>query len=125
MPFTGETVYGWRIACMTNGRRATDGTMRWLDEWTVELVKGQRHIRATGQHGIDPQIVLNRAITAGLRDDLREAKVCNREPVEVMAIAIDLDQHERKREVYENGFLARHSTGTAAVLKAGPAGAKG
>jgi hypothetical protein len=126
--FTGDTVYGWRIAKMVDGRRPMHGTgfAAWVDEPVVELVKGHRHIRAKGEQGIDPQIVLARAITAALADDMRELHLLGRSE-EFAALARVFTQHERQRKVYENGWAVQrmNETGTGAVFHAGTAGAKG
>lgn len=128
MPFTGETVHGWRIAKMTEGRRPMHGTgfAAWVDEVVVELVKGDRHIRATGQQGIDPQIVLGRAITSALLDDLRELHILGRSD-EFAALHRVFTRHERQRKIRENGWMVERmkQSGTGAVFHAGTAGAKG
>jgi hypothetical protein len=123
MPFTGEDIYGWRIAEATNGRNTKDGTGRWVDEVVVELVKGQRHIRCEGQHGIDPKIVLGRAVKAAIEDDLRDAKE-RQDDAEVAQIITVLVQHQVWQDQYENGWVARGAHG-AAIFEAGTASAKG
>ncbi len=128
MAFTGDTVHGWRIAKMMDGRRPMHGTgvAAWVDEVVVELVKGQRHIRAKGQQGIDPQVVLARAVTAALADDLRELHLLGRSD-EFAALHQVFITHERQRKLYENGWMVQrmNENGTGAVFHAGTAGAKG
>jgi phytoene dehydrogenase-like protein len=127
MPFTGDSIYGWRIAIDRNGRNTKDGTGRWVDEVVVELVKGQRHIRCEGQHGIDPKIVLGRAVKAAIEDDLREAQE-RQDGAEAVRIVTVLEQHKIWQDQYENGWAAREAHG-AAIFIAGTAsagaGAKG
>jgi hypothetical protein len=128
MAFTGDTVYGWRIAKMMDGRRPVHGTgfAAWVDEPVVELVKGHRHIRAKGEQGIDPQIVLARAITAALADDLRELHLLGRSD-EFAALARVFNAHERQRKIQENGWMVERmkQNGNGAVFHAGTATSKG
>jgi hypothetical protein len=118
MPFTGEVIHGWRIARMTDGRRPMHGTgvAAWVDEPVIELVKGHRHIRAKGQAGIDPEIVLGRALHAALVDDHREAWE-RQEFEDADRIADALLLHERIREIRENGWAARRVNAKAARMK--------
>lgn len=104
MPFTGDISYGWRMAVRYTGHNTNDGTGRYVDQIVIELVKGQRHIECTGQQDIDPEIVIMRAITAALHDDIREA----RERGEDTDFIVDaLRKHEIQREIKENGWIAR------------------
>ncbi len=122
MSFTGETVHGWRIATLTAGRRPphATGLAAWVDEVVIELVKGDRHIHARGQHGIDPQVVLGRAITSALLDDLRDARERGAyEEGERIALAF-LD-HERTRKLRESGYAAGRVLGQAARFQIAPA----
>lgn len=123
MPFTGDSIYGWRLAIDRTGRNTKDGTGRSVDEIVVTLVKGQRHIEATGQHGIDPKIVVGRAVSYALKDDLREAARVEDWDV-VGQIQACLAQHEIWKDQYENGWIARTAHG-AALFAAGTASAKG
>ena len=126
MTFTGDTVHGWRIAAMKDGRRPMHGTgvAAWVDEPVIELVKGHRHIRAKGQQGIDPDILLGRAITAALKDDMREANERKDIP-ECVRLSTLLIEHERLRKIRENGWAASRVIGKAARMTIAPAGAKG
>lgn len=124
MAFTGDTVYGWRIAKMMDGRRPMHGTgvAAWVDEVVVELVKGQRHIRAKGEQGIDPQVVLARAVTAALADDLRELHLLGRSD-EFAALHEVFVKHERQRKLYENGWMVQrmNENGTGTLFHPGTA----
>jgi hypothetical protein len=126
MAFTGDSVYGWRIAKVMDGRRPVHGTgfAAWVNEPVVELVKGHRHIRAKGEQGIDPQIVLMRAVSAALADDMRELHILGRED-EFAALHRVFVQHERNRKVFENGWMASRINGSGAVFRAGTATSKG
>lgn len=127
MPFTGEIVHGWRIAKITNGRRPMHGTgvAVWVDEPTVELVKGHNMIRARGQQGIDPEIVLAFAVTSALKEDIRQANDDGD-----FDVAFNLEQtlatHERWRDIKVNGNAVQrvlNRKGKAAVFQVEPAGA--
>lgn len=109
MPFTSDEYYGWRMALRYEGHHANDGTGRYIDQVVIELVKGQRHIVCTGQQGIDTGLVLMRAITAALHDDIREATERGEDTIPLIE---DLRQHEVRREFEENGWIA-HRLGTA------------
>lgn len=128
MAFTGEVVYGWRIAKMKDGRRPVHaiGAAAWVDEPVIELVKGDRHIRSKGQQGIDPQIVLLRAISAALADDLKQLHVLGRTD-EFTQLRWIFAKHESDRKLYENGWLVEQMkrSGTGAVFHAGTATSKG
>lgn len=128
MAFTGESAHGWRIAKMVDGRRPMHGTglAAWVDEVVVELVKGHNHIRAKGAQGIDPEIVLMRAITSALAEDLRQLHILGRSD-EFAALNRVFVQHERNRKLYENGWAVERMkrNGTGAVFHASTAGAKG
>jgi hypothetical protein len=104
MPFTGDEYYGWRMASRYTGHHTNDGTGRYVDQLVIELVKGQRHIECIGQQGIDPDIVLMRAITAALHDDIREA---TGQGEDVASLIETLRQHEVQRELKENGWISR------------------
>jgi hypothetical protein len=104
MAFTGDEHYGWRVATFIDGHNTSDGTGRWVDEVVIELVKGQRHIECKGQHGIDPAIVLNRALSAALLDDIREAVDQNEDTSKIVDA---YRRHEIQREVNENGWIAK------------------
>ena len=120
MAFTGEVYYGWRVASHIEGRRTRDGTGRWVDEVVIELVKDDRNIHATGQDGIDPEIVLLRALGYGLRDDLREAT--ERGDIDIaMQIEATLAAHDARTEVKLNGYVTQRALvriAKAAALKA-------
>lgn len=123
MPFTEDVYYGWRVAKHFEGRNTNDGTQRWVEEFVVELVKGQRHIEAKGQDGIDPEIVLLRALTYGLHDDIREAQESGDLDL-VNSLHLQLSEHETRREILENGWIARR-IGTvfqATTINAGSGG---
>lgn len=128
MTFTGDIIHGWRVATMKDGRRPMHGTgiAAWVDEPVIELVKGQRHIRAKGQQGIDPYIVLMRAVSAALLDDLRELHILGRSD-EFEMLRQTFTQHEQHRKVCENGWTVERmkQNGNGAVFHAGTAGAKG
>lgn len=109
MAFTGEVIHGWRVADRTRRRRAS-WPPRWVEEPVYELVKGQRHVRARGEDGIDPALVLARAVTAALEDDIREARSAD-DPAAVLRLTIERDRHEAARRVRENGHAAGRSLG--------------
>lgn len=126
MPFTGEVIHGWRIARMVDGRRPMHGIgfAAWVDEPVVELVKGQNHIRAKGAQGINPEIVLARAVSAGLAEDLRQLHILGRTD-EFAALHRVYVKHERKRKILENGWATQLMIDNGARFGAGTATSKG
>lgn len=108
MPFTGETVHGWRVATNVDGRRPLHGVgfVAHVDEPVVELVKGHNHIRATGQDGIDPSLVLGRCVTAALSEDLRVADEAGDFDV-AFGVADALERQKRAQKVREVAFAVQ------------------
>lgn len=102
MPFTGETIHGWRVATNVDGRRPLHGTgfVAHVDEPVVELVKGHNHIRGTGQDGIDPSLVLGRCVTAALAEDLRVAEDAGDFDI-AFVLAGQLERQKRAQKVRE------------------------
>jgi hypothetical protein len=102
MPFTGETIHGWRIAKNVEGRRPLHGVgfVAHVDEPVVELVKGHNHIRGQAQEGIDPQLVLGRCVTAALTEDLRVADEAGDYDV-ALVLAHTLERQKRAQKVRE------------------------
>jgi hypothetical protein len=126
MAFTGDTVHGWRIAKMTDGRRPIHGPgpAAWVDEPVVELVKGHRHIRATGEDGIDPKILLFRAVKSALADDLRDLHTLGRE--DEFAVLLEVfKKHEQQRKLYENGWMVQRMIAGGTLFRPGTATSKG
>ena len=105
MPFTGDEHYGWRVAAHTHNQRASNGSGDSVDLVVIELVKGQRHIESVGQHGIGPEIVLGRALSAALLDDIREA--IERNSADLSTLVDLYRRHELHRELNENGWIAK------------------
>jgi len=122
--FTDEVFYGWRVARDVIRRKADDGTKRDLEEIVIELVKGDRHIEAVGQDGINPEIVLMRALSYALRDDMRVLRERGDDDM-VAAFAHVLADHEARRAVIENGWIAQRVQGAvfqASVIESGAGG---
>jgi hypothetical protein len=102
MPFTGESIHGWRVAKNVEGRRPLHGVgfVAHVDEPVVELVKGHNHIRGQAQEGIDPQLVLGRCVTAALTEDLRVADEAGDYDV-AFVLANTLERQKRAQKVKE------------------------
>ena len=113
---------------MKDGRRPmhATGIAAWVDEPVVELVKGHRHIRAKGQQGINPEVVLMRAVSAALLDDLRELHIIGRSD-EFAVLHQVFVEHDARRKIMENGWMVERMkrNRNGAVFQAGTAGAKG
>lgn len=124
MVLTGDTIHGWRVAKLKDGRRPMHGigAAAWVDEPAVELIKGNRHVRATGQQGIDPNIVLARAVTAALQDDIRELTQAGKLD-ELVILTRIYNDHEVFRKIRERGH--RPLTKGGAIFRAGTATSKG
>lgn len=108
MPFTGETVYGWRVATNVDGRRPLHGVgfVAHVDEPVVELVKGHSHIRGEGQDGIDPSLVMGRCVTAALTEDLRVADAAGDVDIAI-GLADTLERHTRSHKVREVAYAVQ------------------
>jgi hypothetical protein len=111
---------------MNDGRRPLHGPgiAAWVDEPVVELVKGDRHIRAKGQEGIDPVILLMRAITSALLDDLRELQILGRSD-EFAILHQEFTKHERQRKIKENGWATQRMIEGGTLFHPGTATSKG
>lgn len=108
MPFTGETIHGWRVAKAIDGRRPLHGVgfVAHVDEPVVELVKGHNHIRGTGQEDIDPSLVLDRCVTAALTEDLRVADEAGDYDIS-FGLADTLERQKRAQKVREVAFAVQ------------------
>lgn len=108
MPFTGETIHGWRVATNVDGRRPLHGVgfVAHVDEPIVELVKGHNHIRGTGQEDIDPSLVLDRCVTAALTEDLRVADEAGDYDV-AFGLADTLERQKRATKVREVAYAVQ------------------
>lgn len=131
MTATGDILHGWRVHQSVHRRTVFGGEgrlhLRFVSHPIVELVKGQRHVRAEGQDGIDPQIVLDQALTRALEDDLREARLTG-EPARIAALTTTLAAHQRQADVRRNALAARRvltRRGLPGIFRAGTARGRG
>lgn len=108
MPATGEVIHGWKVYNQSVRRKVWWRTMLhgWIEEPRFELAKGQRHIDARGEDGIDPAIVLARAVTAALEDDIRQAHDANNLD-EVARLQVVLAHHNHCRALLETSWAVR------------------